>query len=110
MSGFDLAAILIAIAAVCGYVNHRILRLPPTSGMLAVSLASSLVVVLADPHLSALGHAATVAVFVGRIDFNQTLMRGMLSFLLFAGALHLDLEGLLDNKWTIGTLCRRSAS
>ena len=42
--------------------------------------------------------------FLDDIDFNQMLLRGMLAFLLFAGALHLDLEGLLDNKFTIGAL------
>ena len=38
------------------------------------------------------------------IDFNQTLMGGLLGFLLFAGALHINLESLLANKWTIGLL------
>ena len=104
MNGFDIAAILTAIAAVFGYVNHRYLRLPATSGTLVVSLASSLVVLLADRIFPHLGLAAIVAVFVDRIDFNETLMHGMLSFLLFAGALHIDLAGLRDNKWTIGAL------
>ena len=104
MNGFDIAAILTAIAAVFGYVNHRYLRLPATSGTLVISLASSLVVLLADRIFPHLGLAAIVAVFVDRIDFNETLMHGMLSFLLFAGALHIDLAGLRDNKWTIGTL------
>jgi Na+:H+ antiporter len=104
MSGFDLAAILLAVAAIFGYLNHRVLRLPPTSGILAVALVSSLLLVAADAALPSLHIQATVARFVSRIDFNQTLMRGMLSFLLFAGALHLDLEGLLEDRWTIGTL------
>jgi Na+:H+ antiporter len=102
MSGFDLAAILLAVAAIFGYLNHRVLRLPPTSGILAVALVSSLLLVAADAALPSLHIQATVARFVSRIDFNQTLMRGMLSFLLFAGALHLDLEGLLEDRWTIG--------
>lgn len=104
MNAFDVAAILLAIAAVSGYVNYRFLRLPATSGMLAVALVSSLMLVATDAALPALHIQATIARFVTRIDFNQTLMRGMLSFLLFAGALHLDLEGLLDDKWTIGIL------
>lgn len=104
MNAFDVAAILLAIAAVSGYVNYRFLRLPATSGMLAVALVSSLMLVATDAALPSLHIQATIARFVTRIDFNQTLMRGMLSFLLFAGALHLDLEGLLDDKWTIGIL------
>ena len=48
--------------------------------------------------------ATAAAAFLNEIDFNETLMHGMLSFLLFAGALHVDLQGLLANKWTIGIL------
>ncbi len=72
--------------------------------MLTVALVSSLMLVAADAALPWLGVQATIATFLARIDFNQTLMRGMLSFLLFAGALHLDLEGLLNDKLTIGIL------
>ena len=104
MNAFDVAAILLAIAAVSGYLNYRFLKLPATSGMLAVALVSSLVLVAADAALPWLHLQAAIAGFLTRIDFNHTLMRGMLSFLLFAGALHLDLEGLLDDKLTIGTL------
>ena len=60
--------------------------------------------VAADDIFSQLKLANTVGSFRAQIDFNETLMRGMLSFLLFAGALHVDLEGLLANKWTIGIL------
>jgi CPA1 family monovalent cation:H+ antiporter len=42
--------------------------------------------------------------FVGQIDFDQTLMHGLLCFLLFAGALHVDLEGLVNHRWTIAAL------
>ncbi len=104
MNGFDIAAVLIAIAAVCGYVNRRVLRLPATSGTLVVALASSLLVVAADAAVPALRLRDTVATFLSSVDFTDALLRGMLCFLLFAGALHLDLEGLLDNKWTISML------
>ena len=102
MNPFDVAAILIAIAAVAGYVNHRVLRLPATSGTLAVALLSSFVVVAAEAVFT--GVRGDIAGFLGRIDFNETLMHGMLCFLLLAGALHVDLEGLLEHKWTIGAL------
>ena len=48
MNTFDTAAVLIAIAAVSGYINHRFLRLPATTGTLAVALVSSRVVIAAD--------------------------------------------------------------
>src|SRR4029079_1726854 len=104
MTAFDTAAILIAIAAVAGYLNHRVVKLPSTSGTLGVSLASSMVIAAADALFSSWTLRTTLAEFLAHIDFNEALMHGMLSFLLFAGALHLDLEGLLKNKWTIGVL------
>src|SRR3954452_21345932 len=104
MNGFDVAATLTAVAAVFGYVNHRFLRLPATSGTLMVSLVTSIAVLLVDAVFPRQELASSVAAFVGTIDFNETLMHGMLAFLLFAGALHVDLEGLWRNKWTIAAL------
>lgn len=104
MNAFDIAAILAVIAATSGYINHRFLRLPATSGTLVVALVSSLAVLAADLVFSELKLVDAAATFLSSIDFNETLMHGMLSFLLFAAALHVDLEGLLANKWTIGAL------
>jgi CPA1 family monovalent cation:H+ antiporter len=104
VTGFDIAAVLIAVAAVSGYVNRRFLRLPATSGTLVVALVSSLLIVAADAFLPAFRLRESVNTFLSGVDFDETLMRGMLAFLLFAGALHLDLEGLLENKWTIAAL------
>jgi len=104
MNPFDIAAILIAIAAVSGYVNHRFLKLPATSGMLAVAIVASAFVVVVDAVAPDLALRDAVARFLNRIDFNETLMHGMLCFLLFAGALHLDLGGLLEHKWSIAGL------
>jgi CPA1 family monovalent cation:H+ antiporter len=104
MNPFDIAAILIAIAALAGYVNHRALKLPPATGTLLVALLSSAIVIGAETVFPALNLRATVAMFLGTIDFNQTVMHGLLCFLLFAGALHVDLEGLIRNKWTIAAL------
>jgi len=104
MTIFDIAAILIAIAAICGYVNHRLLHLPQTSGTLLVALASSLAVVAIEQLLPAVHLRPDIEAFLQRIDFDETLMHGLLCFLLFAGALHVDLEGLVSNRWTIGLL------
>jgi CPA1 family monovalent cation:H+ antiporter len=104
MNGFDTAAVLIAVAAACGYFNHKVLHLPATSGTLAVALLSSLSIVAANLLVPSLHLHDVVAGFVGDIDFDEALMHGMLAFLLFAGALHVDLEGLLEHRWTIGLL------
>ena len=104
MNAFDTAAVLLAVAALSGYLNHRILRLPATTGTLAVALVSSLLLVAVDQVVPAWGLRDAIAAFLGEIDFNEALMHGMLSFLLFAGALHINLDDLLDQKWTIGAL------
>ena len=104
MSPFDIAAILIAVAALCGYVNHRFLRLPATTGTLLVAVVSSLVVVFAEQLLPRSNLRPEVQQFVGQIDFDQTLMHGLLCFLLFAGALHVDLDELISHRWTIAAL------
>ena len=104
MNVFDIAAVLLTIAAVCGYLNHRFLRLPATSGTLVVALVSSFFVVAAEALVSSWTLQDRLRAFLADIDFNETLMRGFLSFLLFASALHVNLEGLWRNKGTIATL------
>jgi CPA1 family monovalent cation:H+ antiporter len=104
VSAFDIAAVLIAVAAVSGYLNHRLLRLPATSGTLLVALVSSLIVIGLERLVPSIQLEADIQRFLGQIDFNQTMMHGLLCFLLFAGALHVDLGGLLDHRWTIAAL------
>ena len=93
-----------AVAAIAGYVNYRVLHLPSTSGTLLIALASSLVVLLLEKLIPGLELRPSLEHFVGQIDFGQTLMHGLLCFLLFAGALHVDLAGLVDHRWTIAAL------
>jgi CPA1 family monovalent cation:H+ antiporter len=94
--------ILICLAALFSYVNHRLLKLPITIGLMAVALMFSLAL-LALGKLG-FGVEAEAQRFIGAIDFNEALMHGMLGFLLFAGALHVKLDELLDLKWVIGSM------
>lgn len=94
--------ILICLAALFSYFNHRLLKLPITIGLMASALVFSLVL-LALGKLG-FGVEAEARQFIGAIDFNEALMHGMLGLLLFAGALHVNLEELLDLKWVIGTM------
>ena len=104
MNIFDVAAVLVAVAAAAGYINHRVLRLPPTSGTLLVALVSSLAVLLIAEVAPQVSMRPLIERFLGEIDFDRTLLQGLLCFLLFAGALHVDLDGLVDHRWTIGLL------
>jgi len=98
----DLAAILLVLAAVFGYLNLKFLKLPTTIGIMLIGLLSSMVLLMLRDALPLIPEAADR--FVESIDFNKTLMEGMLSFLLFAGALHVNLGNLLDQKRLIAIM------
>lgn len=102
MDPITAAAVLLTVAALFGYLNERYLRLPTTIGLMLIALVMSLALAV----LGRFGLAPIQAVrgFLAHIDFNAVLMHGMLSFLLFAGALHVNLEDLNRNRWTVGLL------
>ena len=97
----DIPAILLILATIFGAINYKFVKLPHTIGLMMVALVASLSLIALDLTFPSLGMSILVNEFLGNIDFNVTLMQGMLSFLLFAGALHVDLDQLLENKWTI---------
>lgn len=84
---------MLTIAAAFAYVNHRWLKLPNAIGLMAMGLSLSFVVIGLD---RAGWHplAATATRILERVDFNETLLHGMLGALLFAGALHIHLDDL----------------
>ncbi|MFH1704141.1 MAG: sodium:proton antiporter [Nitrospirota bacterium] len=102
MNLFNIVAILITLSAVFGYINYRFIKLPTTIGLMLISILVSLGMVI-------LGHFGKIGLgieqqwinIIKNIDFNKTLMLGMLSFLLFAGALHVDLNELMKQKWAV---------
>lgn len=99
----DVAAILISVSALFAYVNHRFIGLPTTIGVMVVAIGVSLLTYVLS--LIGLGdfHSEAKQLLEG-IDFNKTLLHGMLSFLLFAGALHVNLNDLRKQKWIIFSL------
>ena len=90
MSIFEIGAFLIGLSAAFGYLNYRYLRLPHTIGLVVIALAASLVIILIEVLYPASSVMEIVSGLLAQIDFHETVMRGMLSFLLFAGALHVD--------------------
>jgi CPA1 family monovalent cation:H+ antiporter len=97
----DAAAILIVLAAILGYLNHRFLRLPQSIGLTLMGAVASLIVIGLDYLIPASRLAPIVARFIDGVDFHATLMDGMLSFLLFAGALHVDWSEMRRGRWPI---------
>lgn len=102
MKLFNIIAILITISAVFSYINHRTIRLPNTIGVMLIALLGSLVLILLGPL--SLGLKESARELLNSIDFDETLLHGMLSFLLFAGALHIDLSDLYQQRRIISLL------
>jgi CPA1 family monovalent cation:H+ antiporter len=102
MELLNIAAVLLTLSALFGYVNHRFIHLPVTIGTMLISIVASVGMV-------ALGHSGRFGLdieehwlaLIRSINFDETLLVGMLGFLLFAGALEVDLEGLLRKKWEV---------
>lgn len=102
MNLFDLIAILMTTAALFAWFNHRFLKLPTTIGVMLIGLALSLTLAIMDRFGFAL--VGQVEAVLAVIDFDKALLQGMLSFLLFAGALHVKLDDLHRHRWLILSL------
>ena len=102
MSTYGIIALFITLTAAAAYINARFLKLPSTVGLMIVALMLSIVMILL--HALGVDIAGTADDFLAKIDFSEVLMQGMLSFLLFAGALHINLNDLADQKFIVGSL------
>lgn len=100
----DIAAACLVITALLAYLNHRFVGMPTAIGVMATALAFSLALI----GLDAIGVAHSLRQYeeslLRSIDFSDVLMQGMLSFLLFAGALHVDLSELKRYRLQVGAL------
>ena len=99
----ELVATFICLTTLLTYVNFRFIGLPPAIGVMVTALLFSLIL----QGLSLIGFPGLeerVHDLIGQIDFNDLLMNWMLSFLLFAGALHVNLADLRNYRWPIGLL------
>ncbi len=102
MTVFQIIAILITLTAIFSYVNYRYFKLPATIGVMLISLVVSLLLIAVGNFAPGVQEVAVR--LIRQIDFDDALMQGMLSCLLFAGALHIDLSDLHDQKGIIATL------
>lgn len=100
----DAAAILLSLTALFALLNHHYLRLPHTIGLVVIAMAASLAMIAVDLVVPGVrvGHAVTDA--MRELDFSDLLLEGILSFMLFAGALHVDLSAIREQRWTIAAL------
>ena len=101
---FETASIIVVVAAVAAYLNRVTLKLPQTIALTLTGAVASVVVAGLDFVLPGAPLSATVQAFLSNIDFKTALLNVMLSFLLFAGALHIDVLHLSRGKWLIAIL------
>lgn len=99
----DIAAVFLSITAIFAYLNRRHIGLPPTIGVMVIALALSLITIGLDRAGFGMLRNYEESLLQS-IDFSELLMQGMLSFLLFAGALHVDLSELRAYRWQIALL------
>lgn len=100
----DIAAICLVVTALLTYLNCRFVGLPTAIGVMAIALTLSLGVIGLDRLGLDHGLRASEVAFIKQIDFSDVLMQGMLSLLLFAGALHVDLSALKRFRWPVASL------
>lgn len=94
VQAFDLAAIVVVAAAFLGWFNHHFIRLPHVIGLTVMGAVAAIVLLLVDAFIPQITLDDVVTGLLEQMNFTDTLLQGMLSFLLFAGALHVDLERL----------------
>jgi len=99
ISLFHTIAILLVLAALFSYVNYRYIGLPASVGLIVMALALS----FSLEAMGALGFGMEdrAAHLLANINFNQAVLHGMLGFLLFAGALHINLNELARQRWAV---------
>lgn len=102
MGLFEIIAILLTLSALFSFINYRFIGLPTTIGVMLIGLLCSLTLIGFGTAVPGVNHWAHE--LLAAIDFDQTLLHGMLSFLLFAGALHVNINDLRGQSRLIAGL------
>ena len=104
MSAFDLGALLLTLAALFGWLNRRFIHLPHTTALLLLGLGASLLLAFVEQAYPNEPLYEELRRTVQQIDFTKVVMNGMLAFLIFAGAMNLDLAALRSRAWPVVAL------
>ena len=104
MSAFALFAGLLTVASLFGVINGLTIRLPHTIGVLVFALAASLLLVGVSLLVPSIDLPGLSRRLLGTVDLPRVLLDGALSFLLFAGALEVDLGHLWERRVAVGVL------
>lgn len=106
MDTYTLVSMVLTIAVLMGYLNHRFIKMQSTIAIMVGAMGLSLIL-LALQHFHISHFASETATLISH-HFRDLLLKGMLSFLLFAGALSIDISALKNNKWEVGILASLS--
>lgn len=104
LSLFELLAVLLTVSATFAWLNHKLLRLPENIGLLITGLGASLILVVGGLLFPGAQLFDALKQTIKNIDFYDAVMNGMVAFLLFAGAMNVDLEKLKDRALGVGVL------
>lgn len=96
---FQSFSILLSIAALFSFINYKWLKLPSTIGLMVMALVLVLLIMLTKSVFPAF--YVYFCDMVINSDFKTLLMDGMLSFLLFAGALHVNIDELAKERKSV---------
>ena len=102
MALFQIIAVLLTLTALMAYLNHKLLGMPQTIGLMVLALVFSLGLIGLSSVMPGVGQRARQV--LDSIDFDAALLNGLLGFLLFAGALHVDMGRLWSQKWPVTIL------
>ena len=103
-SPLDLIAVVLFLVAFFGWLNLRTLHLPVPVGLLAMSTWAALAIVAADRMFPSFGLGALLGSLMGQISFSQSVLNFLLSFLMFAAGMSIDVGALRGTAWTAGVL------
>jgi len=99
MSLLELTTFLLLLASIFSIVNLRVLKLPQTIGLMVLAIVLSLTVMVLGliwPQFLSM-----VTTLTAQFDFSVLLIDVMLPFLLFAGAISVNVHELLKDKVTV---------
>ena len=89
-------SVLIVLASFFAYLNLRYLKLPSTIGIMIIAMVTSVLLVIAGNIFPDMIHGFSELLM--DVDFTEVLMGDMLYFLLFAGAIHINLHDLREQR------------
>lgn len=104
MTIFDTASLLLALSAIFGWINRRFLSLPNAIALVILGLVASLLLIAAQLSFPSVGLFDQLTYALRTIDFTQVVIDGMLAFLLFAGAMNVEIHALRERAWPVAYL------